>query len=191
MLCHICFSCLGVWSPLNNYAPNRQLHWRLVCFSFFPCFLSRFLTVSLYKWYNSLNFWYHFCSVVFSRTKEFCSFFHGLMRVCCHNLIISAFILLIMILGPQDPVLILHSIIQEKQIKKLYLALASAPVSTGIISHYMRPVNVAPRLVSEGYSSDLCLFLCSLFYSLQDLLSLFSLLNIYDIKPFRFTLCQR
>lgn len=34
--------------------------------------------------------------------------------------------------------------------KKLYLALAAAPVPVGIITHYMRPVNTAPRLVSEG-----------------------------------------
>ena len=39
---------------------------------------------------------------------------------------------------------------QEKQVKKVYLALTTAPVSTGIITHYMRPVNRAPRLVSEG-----------------------------------------
>ncbi|KAK1283447.1 hypothetical protein QJS10_CPB21g00895 [Acorus calamus] len=37
----------------------------------------------------------------------------------------------------------------EKQVKKLYLALAAAPVPIGIMSHYMRPVNIAPRLVSE------------------------------------------
>ena len=41
---------------------------------------------------------------------------------------------------------------QEKQVKKFYRALAAAPVPVGIISHYMRPVNVAPRLVSEGNS---------------------------------------
>jgi len=40
--------------------------------------------------------------------------------------------------------------LQEKQVKKFYLALAAAPVPVGIISHYMRPVNRAPRLVSEG-----------------------------------------
>ena len=34
--------------------------------------------------------------------------------------------------------------------KKLYLALAAAPVPIGIIAHYMRPVNMAPRLISEG-----------------------------------------
>ena len=39
---------------------------------------------------------------------------------------------------------------QEKQVKKVYLALTTAPVSIGIITHYMRPVNRAPRLVSEG-----------------------------------------
>ena len=39
---------------------------------------------------------------------------------------------------------------QEKTVKKLYLALAAAPVPVGIITHYMRPINMAPRLVSEG-----------------------------------------
>lgn len=42
--------------------------------------------------------------------------------------------------------------------KKLYLALAAAPVPCGIISHYMRPVNRAPRLISQGnhtYGYDL------------------------------------
>lgn len=34
--------------------------------------------------------------------------------------------------------------------KKLYLALAAAPLPIGIITHYMRPVNIAPRIVSEG-----------------------------------------
>lgn len=34
--------------------------------------------------------------------------------------------------------------------KKLYLALAVAPVPIGILTHYMRPINMAPRLVSEG-----------------------------------------
>ncbi|XP_073104636.1 RNA pseudouridine synthase 6, chloroplastic isoform X2 [Elaeis guineensis] len=44
---------------------------------------------------------------------------------------------------------IFHGMIREKQVKKFYRALAAAPVPVGIISHYMRPVNVAPRLVSE------------------------------------------
>ncbi|KAK6932337.1 hypothetical protein RJ641_001961, partial [Dillenia turbinata] len=40
---------------------------------------------------------------------------------------------------------------KEKKVKKLYLylALVAAPVPVGIISHYMRPVNLAPRLISE------------------------------------------
>ncbi|XP_042434950.1 RNA pseudouridine synthase 6, chloroplastic-like [Zingiber officinale] len=42
-----------------------------------------------------------------------------------------------------------HSMIREKQVRKLYRALAAAPVPIGIITHYMRPTNVAPRLVSE------------------------------------------
>ncbi|KAL3519499.1 hypothetical protein ACH5RR_017648 [Cinchona calisaya] len=55
--------------------------------------------------------------VVFARTKEYCSVFHGKIR--------------------------------EKKVKKLYLALAAAPVPVGVITHYMRPINMAPRLVSE------------------------------------------
>lgn len=46
---------------------------------------------------------------------------------------------------------VFHGMIREKQVKKLYLALAAAPVPTGIISHYMRPVNLAPRLVSQDF----------------------------------------
>lgn len=42
------------------------------------------------------------------------------------------------------------NIFQEKKVKKLYLALASSPMPTGIITHYMRPINMAPRLISEG-----------------------------------------
>ncbi|ONK61076.1 uncharacterized protein A4U43_C08F26010 [Asparagus officinalis] len=42
-----------------------------------------------------------------------------------------------------------HGMIRDKEVKKLYLALAAAPVPVGIISHYMRPVNRAPRIVSE------------------------------------------
>lgn len=38
-------------------------------------------------------------------------------------------------------------------VKKLYLALVASPVPVGIMTHYMRPVNIAPRLVSEGNDS--------------------------------------
>lgn len=55
--------------------------------------------------------------VVFARTKEFCSVFHGLIR--------------------------------EKQVQKHYVALAVAPVPEGILSHFMRPLNIAPRIVSK------------------------------------------
>ena len=50
---------------------------------------------------------------------------------------------------------------QEKQVKKVYLALTTAPVSTGIITHYMRPVNRAPRLVSEGnfWTEIVCVYI--------------------------------
>ncbi|XP_072976476.1 RNA pseudouridine synthase 6, chloroplastic isoform X1 [Typha angustifolia] len=44
---------------------------------------------------------------------------------------------------------VFHGFIREKQVKKLYLALAAEPVPLGVISHYMRPVNMAPRLVSK------------------------------------------
>lgn len=37
--------------------------------------------------------------------------------------------------------------------KKLYLALAAAPVPIGVITHYMRPINMAPRLISEGMTA--------------------------------------
>ncbi|KAL6992741.1 hypothetical protein U1Q18_010856 [Sarracenia purpurea var. burkii] len=58
--------------------------------------------------------------VVFARTKEYCSVFHGKIR--------------------------------EKKVKKLYLALAAAPVPVGVITHYMRPINIAPRLISEDFT---------------------------------------
>lgn len=45
---------------------------------------------------------------------------------------------------------------QEKKVKKLYLALAAAPVPVGVITHYMRPINIAPRLVSEGNQLHYC-----------------------------------
>jgi hypothetical protein len=35
-------------------------------------------------------------------------------------------------------------------VKKIYLALAASPLPIGIIKHYMRPTNTAPRLISEG-----------------------------------------
>ncbi|XP_078437159.1 pseudouridine synthase family protein [Wolffia australiana] len=57
--------------------------------------------------------------VVLARSKDFCSYFHGLIR--------------------------------EKKVNKVYLALAAAPVPIGVISHYMRPVNMAPRVVSEDF----------------------------------------
>uniref|UniRef100_A0A2N9ISE5 Pseudouridine synthase RsuA/RluA-like domain-containing protein n=1 Tax=Fagus sylvatica TaxID=28930 RepID=A0A2N9ISE5_FAGSY len=47
---------------------------------------------------------------------------------------------------------VFHGKIREKKVKKLYLALAAAPVPIGIITHYMRPVNMAPRLISEDFT---------------------------------------
>ncbi|KAH9603515.1 hypothetical protein KSS87_004731 [Heliosperma pusillum] len=46
---------------------------------------------------------------------------------------------------------VFHWMIREKIVKKLYLALAAAPVSCGVITHYMRPSKLAPRIVSEEY----------------------------------------
>ncbi|TKY72137.1 RNA pseudouridine synthase 6 [Spatholobus suberectus] len=46
---------------------------------------------------------------------------------------------------------VFHGKIREKRVKKLYLALAASPLPTGIITHYMRPINMAPRLISEDF----------------------------------------
>ncbi|KAL8492403.1 hypothetical protein ACS0TY_023840 [Phlomoides rotata] len=46
---------------------------------------------------------------------------------------------------------VFHSKIREKKVQKLYLALAAAPVSVGLVTHYMRPVNIAPRLLSGDF----------------------------------------
>ncbi|KAK7245835.1 hypothetical protein RIF29_40687 [Crotalaria pallida] len=47
---------------------------------------------------------------------------------------------------------VFHGKIREKKVKKLYLALAASPLPTGIITHYMRPFNMAPRLVSQDFT---------------------------------------
>lgn len=57
---------------------------------------------------------------------------------------------------PLDPILkpfVYFFNCQEKKVKKLYRALAAAPMPIGIVTHYMRPVNIAPRLISEGIIS--------------------------------------
>ncbi|XP_075513767.1 RNA pseudouridine synthase 6, chloroplastic [Primulina tabacum] len=46
---------------------------------------------------------------------------------------------------------VFHAKIRERKVKKLYLALAAAPVPIGVITHYMRPVNIAPRLISGDF----------------------------------------
>lgn len=46
---------------------------------------------------------------------------------------------------------VFHGKIREKKVKKLYIALAAAPLPTGVITHYMRPINRAPRLVCEDF----------------------------------------
>ncbi|KAE7995466.1 hypothetical protein FH972_000253 [Carpinus fangiana] len=54
---------------------------------------------------------------------------------------------------------VFHGKIREKKVKKLYLALATAPVPIGIITHYMRPINMAPRLISEDFIKGWCMCL--------------------------------
>lgn len=44
---------------------------------------------------------------------------------------------------------------QDKMVKKLYTALTAAPVPLGVITHYMRPVHRAPRIVSAGTMNKL------------------------------------
>ncbi|KAK9151830.1 hypothetical protein Syun_010139 [Stephania yunnanensis] len=46
---------------------------------------------------------------------------------------------------------VFHGKIREKKVKKLYLALTMAPLPLGVVTHYMRPVNMAPRLVSKDF----------------------------------------
>lgn len=46
---------------------------------------------------------------------------------------------------------VFHKKIRDKTVKKLYRALAAAPVPCGIITHFMRPAKLAPRLISEEY----------------------------------------
>lgn len=46
---------------------------------------------------------------------------------------------------------VFHGKIREKTVKKLYIALAASPVPIGVVNHYMRPINMAPRLVSEEF----------------------------------------
>ncbi|CAI9105801.1 OLC1v1004814C1 [Oldenlandia corymbosa var. corymbosa] len=46
---------------------------------------------------------------------------------------------------------VFHKNVREKKVKKLYLALAAAPMPLGTITHYMRPNKLAPRLISKDY----------------------------------------
>ncbi|MED6143887.1 hypothetical protein PIB30_009959 [Stylosanthes scabra] len=46
---------------------------------------------------------------------------------------------------------IFHRKIRDKKVRKLYLALTASPLPTGIITHYMRPIRMAPRLISEDF----------------------------------------
>ncbi|WCJ30862.1 hypothetical protein M5689_012385 [Euphorbia peplus] len=48
----------------------------------------------------------------------------------------------------------------EKEVTKIYLALSASPVPIGVITHYMRPVSIAPKLVSEEFTKGW--YLCQL-----------------------------
>ncbi|XP_065878414.1 RNA pseudouridine synthase 6, chloroplastic-like [Euphorbia lathyris] len=50
--------------------------------------------------------------------------------------------------------------IREKEVMKLYLALSASPVPIGVVTHYMRPVSIAPKLVSEEFRKGW--YLCQL-----------------------------
>ncbi|KAK6917326.1 LOW QUALITY PROTEIN: Pseudouridine synthase, RsuA/RluA-like, partial [Dillenia turbinata] len=119
--------------------------------------------------------------VVLARTKEYCSVFHEKIRAKQSvSMILSPEKVSDILLDKKDDIQIypLHLLLPlgtplisaslllanvksrssnssqsalEKKVKKLYLALAAAPVPVGIISHYMRPVNLAPRLISEDF----------------------------------------
>lgn len=58
-----------------------------------------------------------------------------------------------MLLILSESLCLIFSNSQEKRVNKLYRALAAAPMPIGMITHYMRPVNIAPRLVSGGIIS--------------------------------------
>ncbi|XP_071689703.1 RNA pseudouridine synthase 6, chloroplastic-like [Rutidosis leptorrhynchoides] len=44
---------------------------------------------------------------------------------------------------------VFHKKIMEKQVKKLYLALAAAYVPCGVMTHYVQPIRKSPKIVSE------------------------------------------
>ncbi|KAL8214713.1 hypothetical protein R6Q57_004162 [Mikania cordata] len=46
---------------------------------------------------------------------------------------------------------VFHKKIREKQVKKLYLALAAAYVPCGVMTHYMRPLRMAPKVISKDF----------------------------------------
>ncbi|XP_071720181.1 RNA pseudouridine synthase 6, chloroplastic-like [Rutidosis leptorrhynchoides] len=46
---------------------------------------------------------------------------------------------------------VFHRKIREKRVKKLYLALAAAYVPCGVMTHYMRPFRMAPKVVSDEF----------------------------------------
>ncbi|WCJ20253.1 hypothetical protein M5689_002500 [Euphorbia peplus] len=50
--------------------------------------------------------------------------------------------------------------IREKEVTKIYLALSASPVPIGVITHFMRPVSIAPKLVSEEFTKGW--YLCQL-----------------------------
>ncbi|XP_076909460.1 RNA pseudouridine synthase 6, chloroplastic-like [Bidens hawaiensis] len=46
---------------------------------------------------------------------------------------------------------VFHKKIRDKQVKKLYLALAAAYVPCGVMTHYMRPFRMAPKVISKDF----------------------------------------
>ncbi|KAL9258686.1 hypothetical protein AKJ16_DCAP05453 [Drosera capensis] len=44
---------------------------------------------------------------------------------------------------------VFHKKLRDGKVKKLYLALAAAPVPVGVMTHYMRPFRLAPKIMSE------------------------------------------
>ncbi|XP_024984521.1 RNA pseudouridine synthase 6, chloroplastic-like isoform X1 [Cynara cardunculus var. scolymus] len=49
---------------------------------------------------------------------------------------------------------VFHRKIREKQVKKLYLALAAAYVPCGVMTHYMRPFRRAPKIISNDFIEE-------------------------------------
>nr|XP_043610209.1 RNA pseudouridine synthase 6, chloroplastic-like isoform X2 [Erigeron canadensis] len=46
---------------------------------------------------------------------------------------------------------VFHRKIRDKQVKKVYLALVAAYVPCGVMTHYMRPFRMAPKIISKDF----------------------------------------